>query len=97
MDIRAQLSMSPIKNKKLRMSWFHNNKIIGHVDFGDKNYEDYTIHHNDQRKENYLNRHIKNENWNNPFTAGSLSRYILWNKKNIKDSFKNYKEKFNFK
>lgn len=63
--------------------------------FGSKGYDDYTKHKDDKRKSNYLARHRKNENWNNPKTAGSLSRFILWNKMNIKDSVANYKSRFN--
>ena len=62
--------------------------------FGGKGYEDYTIHKDSARKKLYLNRHKANENWNDPTTAGSLSRYILWNKPNLNQSFNDYKNRF---
>ena len=37
-------------------------------------------------KKRYIERHQKNENWNNPETAGYLSRLILWNKPTVKES-----------
>jgi hypothetical protein len=36
------------------------------------------MHHDKKRRENYIKRHEKNEDWNNPMTAGALSRFLLW-------------------
>ena len=53
------------------------------------------IDHNDLKlKNNYLARHKKNENWNDPMSAGALSRFLLWNKKSFKSSFIDYQKKF---
>ena len=57
---------------------------------------DYTKHKNKSRKKRYMNRHRTRENWNNPMTAGALSRWILWNKPTLKASIDDYKKKFNF-
>ena len=65
--------------------------------FGAKGMSDYTIHKDANRKERYLARHKKNENWNVPDTPGSLSRWILWNKTSFKESVKDYKNRFNLK
>ena len=54
------------------------------VPFGQKGYSDFTKHKDTERKNRYINRHKKNENWNNPETAGYLSKFILWNKPTIK-------------
>ncbi len=64
------------------------------VSFGAKGYSDYTIHKDDARKARYLKRHEKNENWTDPLTAGTLSRYILWNKKTVSESLKDYLKHF---
>ena len=45
-------------------------------------------------KDSYLRRHEKNEDWNNPLTAGSLSRWILWDKKTLDSSIKAFVKKF---
>lgn len=63
------------------------------VHFGANGMSDYTKHKDKNRKERYLNRH-KNEDWNNPITAGALSRWILWNKTSLKESISDYKSKF---
>ena len=62
--------------------------------FGAKGMSDFTIHKDPERKKLYINRHKKNENWNVPTSAGSLSRWILWNKPTYKESVIHYKKKF---
>ena len=49
------------------------------IHFGAKNYEDYTIHKNEARKQNYINRHSMNEDWTKKGinTAVFFSRWIL--------------------
>jgi hypothetical protein len=56
---------------------------------------DYTIHKDNERKERYLTRHEKNEEWDKPTTPGALSRWILWNKKTLKASIADFKKRFN--
>ena len=81
---------SPLASKKYR-AYFNDET---YTDFGAKGYDDYTIHNNDLKKINYLKRHSKNEDWNNPKTAGALSRWILWNETTLQDSIKDYKKRF---
>lgn len=63
--------------------------------FGAAGMSDYTKHKNKTRKQRYLNRHSgMGEHWNDPTTAGSLSRFVLWNKKTLKASIADYKRRF---
>jgi hypothetical protein len=63
--------------------------------FGQKGYSDYTKHKNPARKELYISRHSRmGEDWSDPTRAGTLSRYILWNKKTLKASIQDFKRKF---
>ena len=64
------------------------------IHFGAKNYEDYTIHKDPERKERYIDRHSKNEDWNNPLTAGFYSRWILSNKPTITESIRDTNRRF---
>jgi hypothetical protein len=64
------------------------------VPFGSQ-YENYIIHKDPKKKELYLKRHAKREDWGNPITPGSLSRWILWNKPDFLQSVKDFKNKFN--
>jgi len=66
-----------------------------HVPFGAAGYEDYTMHGDKERKKLYLKRHKKREDWNDPKSAGALSRYILWNKPTLEASIKDYVKRFN--
>ena len=56
------------------------------LSFGVVGYSDFNIHKDSERKDRYIERHKKNENWNNVESAGYLSRYILWNKSTLKES-----------
>lgn len=77
------------------------------VSFGASGYRDYTlVNDKDSKfylpkildrnvvKASYIRRHREKENWNNPLTAGALSRYILWNKKTLNASIKDFKQRF---
>lgn len=64
------------------------------VRFGAVGYEDFTMTGDEERKTAYLQRHTKNENWNNIATAGAWSRWLLWNKKSISASLADIKRKF---
>jgi len=66
------------------------------VRFGAAGMSDYTKHKDDARKERYLKRHSgMGEHWDKPDTPGALSRWILWNKKTLKASLKDFKKRFN--
>ena len=97
---------SPRKNKKYRMLFYvldDNKKLkkIKHTDFGGVKadgtpYSDFTIHNKDtKRRDRYLMRHMRNEDWSKFLTAGSLSRWILWNKPDLQKSLEDYAKKFN--
>ena len=63
--------------------------------FGLKPYSDFTKHKDVTRRTRYLRRHKgMHENWNDPTTAGALSRWILWNKPTFKASLSDYKRRF---
>lgn len=65
------------------------------IHFGARGMSDYTIHHDKKRRENYIKRHSKNEDYNG-INAGSLSRFILWgDSTDIKKNIKDYEKRFN--
>ena len=65
------------------------------IPFGYKPMEDLTQHRNRLRRSLYLARHQARENWNDPMTAGSLSRWILWETPNLEINIRRFKKKFN--
>ena len=91
----SKIVKSPNKTKKYR-AYFNDGT---HTDFGAKGYQNYggvgkERHLDEERKKRYIERHKRNENWKNPKSAGSLSRYVLWNKKTLKASITDYKKLF---
>ena len=95
--IKVNFYKSTKQNKKLMaiFSDINTGEIINITHFGAKGYSDYTQHKDNNRKERYIKRHIKNENWDDFFSAGSLSRYILWNKPTLEESITDFKRRFN--
>ena len=91
--MKVVIKPSNKKGKKL-MAIFDDKKTIH---FGASGMSDFTKHKDPKRKERYLKRHKANENWNNPKTAGALSRWILWNKPSLQASIKDYKTRFKLK
>jgi hypothetical protein len=76
--MKFQLIKSPNPEKKWRAVFTDKDGKETHTDFGDATMQDYTQHHDKLRRENYLSRHRARENWNDPQTAGALSKWILW-------------------
>ena len=65
------------------------------VHFGAKGSSTYIDHQDEKKKDAYIARHRVNENFNNPMTAGSLARFILWNKTTLSASINDFKRRFN--
>ena len=64
------------------------------VSFGAKGYSDFTPSKDKDKKEAYIARHKKNEDWSDPETAGFYAKHLLWNKPTFQASFKDLKSKF---
>lgn len=94
---KVEIKTSTNSLKKL-MAIFTNCKSgeVKKIHFGARGMSDFTKHHDEARKQRYFNRHKRHEDWENPYTAGSLSRYILWNKPDRDESIEDYKRRFNF-
>ena len=96
-----ELKKSTRKDKKYMIR--HDNKTIH---FGQQGARDFTLMNNktnkfyepskevrENVKKNYQNRH-KKDPINTPFTAGSLSYYLLWNKPTLTASIRDYNKRF---
>ena len=93
--MKVVIKKSTNKDKKY-MAIFTNDKgkVVKTTHFGAAGMSDYTKHKDPLRKERYMKRHKKRENWNDYMSAGSLSRYILWGETTLKKSIDEYKKKF---
>lgn len=91
------ITKSHRKNKKL-VALIHDKKTnkLRMIHFGAEGYSDYTIHKDNDRKQRYLDRHFKKEDWNisGIYTAGFWSRWILWNKPTLTASKRSIMKKF---
>ena len=88
------IQKSTLANKKYMAIFEEDGKnIVRH--FGAKGMSDYTINKDPARRDLYLKRHEARENWNDPKTAGALSRWILWNKPSLSESITDFKRRFN--
>ena len=64
------------------------------VSFGSAGMSDFTKHKDPERKQRYIDRHKSRENWNDPTTAGFMSKHLLWNKPTITESIKDTNNRF---
>jgi len=100
----VEISRSSKPEKKLMAIFYDDEgKKMKTTHFGQRGASDYTKHGDKERMERYLERHgggfetSTKEDWKDPTTAGSLSRWILWNKPSLKGSFDDYKSRFGLK
>lgn len=92
-------------NITLKKSNKPNKKFMVRIDdkktihFGSKGMSDYTIHKDKERKNRYIDRHKKRENWTKSGikTAGFWSKHISWNKPSLRESIRDTEKRFNIK
>lgn len=89
-------SLSPSTSgfKKLKAVFRLDNGRTKTIHFGDRRYEDFTTHKDIHRRDRYIERHEAREDFDNPLTAGALSRWILWNKSTLNASIRDYRRRF---
>jgi hypothetical protein len=64
---------------------------------GNSTRENYTQHHNKERRKRYLTRHKKNLLTKDPTRPGYISYYVLWGSStSFKDNLTRYKKRFSF-
>ena len=80
--------------KKYVAEFLLDNGRTKHTHFGATGYVDYTHGATDEQRDHYLTRH-KKEDWNNPTTAGALSRWLLWgNSHSLQTNITAFKRRF---
>ena len=89
------ISKSDKKDKKFK-AIVEDNSRKKTVHFGQAGASDMTQHGDEKRKDRYISRHRKREDWTKSGidTAGFYSEHLLWNKDSFDKSFKDLKKKF---
>ena len=94
--IKLQISKSDIAKKKYKAFFTKPDGTTKTVHFGASGYDDYTTHHDKDRRTQYRKRHEKDLK-GDPLRAGYLSYYILWgNSTSIQTNITSFKKKFGF-
>ena len=94
--IKLHISESDNLKKKHKAIFTKDDGKTKTVHFGAKGYEDFTQHHDKNRRTLYRQRHEKDLK-GDPMRAGYLSYYILWgNSTNLTTNINSFKSKFNF-
>jgi hypothetical protein len=94
---RLYIEPSKSKHYKYTALFVRNDGSMKSVGFGHKSYYDYTQHGDKERRKNYIARHEPREDFNDPETAGALSRWILWgDSKKLEDNVKAFKVRFGY-
>jgi hypothetical protein len=91
---KVTITKSDKPDKKMKAVFALGDGRTKTVHFGAAGMSDFTIHKDPERKQRYMARHAAHETWGNPMTAGSLSRWILWNKPSLAASIADFKSKF---
>lgn len=84
----------PYKSDKPDKKFFIITSTGKKVYFGSANMSDFTLHKDPLRKNAYIQRHQKRENWNDKNTAGFWSRWYLWNLPTKQASYEDIKKRF---
>lgn len=94
----VEIKKSNLKNKKWTAVFYDgDHKKVKTTHFGDNRYNDYTQHHDNMRKQAYIDRHQKNEDWTDYMSAGTLSKHLLWTHKDFNKALSEYLKTFNLK
>jgi len=94
--IKLVIITSENQKKKFKAVFTDQDGKTKTIHFGAKGYEDYTQHHDKQRRTLYRQRHEKDLK-GDVMRAGYLSYYILWgNSTNIETNIRAFKNKYNF-
>ena len=84
--------ITPSKNKLKKFDATINGTKT--ISFGARGMSDFTIHKDEARKNLYINRHRKREDWGNAYSAGVSNRWVLWNKPTLKESIEDMNDRF---
>jgi hypothetical protein len=89
------IKKSKAPGKKFTATFEKNGGRKIQIHFGDSSASDFTKHHDRERRNRYIKRHLKDLRTNNPARAGYLSMFVLWNKPSLQASIADYRRRLN--
>ena len=89
--MRIEISKSSRAGKKYQAT--ANNRTIH---FGQKPYEDFTMHRDESKRQNYIKRHGAQQDWSkkNVMTPGFMSRFVLWEAPTVRGAVTKLNKKY---
>ena len=91
--------LNSTRAEKLYMAKFYDDlrNLVKTTHFGSKQGRNYIIHRDDDIKDAWIARHEVRGSFDKPTSASALARWLLWNKKTLSASFKDYLRRFDLK
>ena len=93
--MEVELSESKRTHKRMQAKFMMDGKMRT-IHFGDDRYINYTIHHDEKKRDRYKKRHIFTPT-DGPMFPGFWSLNILWNKRTINASVRDVERRFGMK
>jgi hypothetical protein len=87
-----QVVIQPSKSKAKKMDAIIDGKKTVH--FGQKGASDFTLHKNPEQRKLYINRHKKNERWDDPTTAGFYAKHCCGTNQPLKNQLMNLNKRY---
>ena len=99
MEIKYIQILNSPREEKLYMAKFFDSQrnLVKTTHFGSKLGRSYIIHRDDDIKDAWIARHQVRGTFDKFTSASALARWLLWNKKTLSASFKDYLRRSNLK
>jgi hypothetical protein len=82
----------PYKSDKPEKKYYIITKDDKKVYFGAVGYDDFTTHKDEERRQRYIARHKKNEDFTDINSSAYWARFYLWEKPTKKEAYENIKK-----
>lgn len=97
--MKVEITKSDNPKKKYKIVLTYDDGKTKTIHIGQAGADDFTKTGDEEAKKRYISRHKKREDWTSSGikTAGFWSRWLLWNKKTLKESKADISKRFNLK
>ena len=92
--MKVEIKLSDRHDKRYVAVFYDKDKKVATTHFGSKLGSSYIDHKDDKIKNAWIKRHLVRGTFDDPQSASALARWILWNKKTLRESVADYKRRF---